>query len=339
MGRRRVVMTIAGVACGGALLAPASAAADGGPAADYLMPRFTSAAGTGGPRVVVKAHGKSTDIKLIASDSTRLLTLAGRFAIPAIAFDESATGMSADGNTLVLHRIASASSQSLANGQIRRQSRFVMLSTDPLRVMRRFTLPANFAVDAVSPDGSRIYFVHYNARNPTRYSVRAYDVAKGSLEPQPIVDPSEHEGEMRGIPQTRVYSPDGRWAYTLYEGGEEGAFVHALDTARGRAHCIDLPDMKGNPYGGASMHIASAGAELRIARGQGRLIAIVDTATLEARRPAVAPETTDATSAYAGPRPSSSGVDWTVAALPLGLLVALGSVWLAFRRRSRPARG
>jgi hypothetical protein len=45
---------------------------------------------------------------------------------------------------------------------------------------------------------------------------------------------------MRGNPLTRATSADGRWAYTLYDGGGGTPFVHALDTVSGSAHCIDL---------------------------------------------------------------------------------------------------
>jgi hypothetical protein len=38
---------------------------------------------------------------------------------------------------------------------------------------------------------------------------------------------------------------DGRWAYTLYARTSKEPFVHALDTVRRRAYCIDLPlDLK-----------------------------------------------------------------------------------------------
>jgi hypothetical protein len=35
--------------------------------------------------------------------------------------------------------------------------------------------------------------------------------------------------------------PTGRWAYTLYAREQHEPFVHALDTARREAFCIDLP--------------------------------------------------------------------------------------------------
>jgi hypothetical protein len=73
--------------------------------------------------------------------------------------------------------------------------------------------------------------------------VRALDPASGRLLPGPIVDPEEPDERMQGSPVSRVSSPDGRWAYTLYTGSKE-RFVHALDTVRGRAVCVDLPQLE-----------------------------------------------------------------------------------------------
>ena len=44
--------------------------------------------------------------------------------------------------------------------------------------------------------------------------------AAGSL-PEPIIDPPELDEAMRGMPITRAASPDGRFAYTLYDGAGE----------------------------------------------------------------------------------------------------------------------
>ena len=72
---------------------------------------------------------------------------------------------------------------------------------------------------------------------------------------------------MRGQPLSRAMSPDGRWAYTLYDGNGKTPFVHALDTSRATARCIDLD--------------AIGGAEnlwrLRLAiRGDGKQLAVRD---------------------------------------------------------------
>ena len=53
---------------------------------------------------------------------------------------------------------------------------------------------------------------------------------------------------MRGRPDLRATSPDGRWAYTLYDGNGKTPFVHALDTGRASARCIDLDALAGEKY-------------------------------------------------------------------------------------------
>ena len=50
---------------------------------------------------------------------------------------------------------------------------------------------------------------------------------------------------MRGSPITRATSSDGRWAYTLYDGAGGTPFLHALDTSKRQARCIDLPMLAG----------------------------------------------------------------------------------------------
>ena len=54
--------------------------------------------------------------------------------------------------------------------------------------------------------------------------------------PTPIVDKSEPDERMAGLPITRQTTADGRWAYTLYDGAGKEPFVHALDTVNGEAH-------------------------------------------------------------------------------------------------------
>jgi hypothetical protein len=49
---------------------------------------------------------------------------------------------------------------------------------------------------------------------------------------------------MGGLPVTRAMSPDGRWAYTLYSGGDH-PFIHALDTVGRSARCVDLDQLTG----------------------------------------------------------------------------------------------
>jgi hypothetical protein len=83
---------------------------------------------------------------------------------------------------------------------------------------------------------------------------------------------------MNGNPLTRATSPDGRWAYTLYEGTEH-PFVHALDTANRSARCIDLDWLHGHrDLWGMRFVVSPDGEELRVRSGE-RTVAVVDTET------------------------------------------------------------
>src|SRR5207302_9584779 len=69
---------------------------------------------------------------------------------------------------------------------------------------------------------------------------------------------------MTGLPVSRVMSPDGRWAYTLYDRPSGGPFVHALDTVGVRAVCVDLPALVHADFGAARLELAPGARTLRI---------------------------------------------------------------------------
>jgi hypothetical protein len=181
--------------------------------------------------------------------------LAGAFFVPAVAYDRSGSGLSADGRTLVL--------AGMPRRYPPKTSEFAIVRTDlflrhprrpgqdrPEHAIRRIELPGMYSFDAISPDGSRIYLIHTFTRGNrilNHYEVRALDTASGRLQPDPIVDPEEPDEQMQGLPVSRAMSANGRWAYTLYAPmGKDGEpFVHALDTARGAAVCVDLPQLEG----------------------------------------------------------------------------------------------
>ena len=166
------------------------------------------------------------------------VTIRGTFTIPAVAYDGSASGLAADGSRLVLiePRVAFP----------RKQTRFAVLDAIRLRLERVVTLRGDYSFDAISPQGWMMFLIQYtSAVDPTRYQVRGFDLGTARLLPSPIVDPHEHGDAMRGSPITRLVSEDGRWAYTLYDGGGGTPFVHALDTSARRAHCVDLPMLNG----------------------------------------------------------------------------------------------
>jgi hypothetical protein len=230
-------------------LAPAKATADGfgvlGGTPSLVDPPYRYVALTPHTR-----HPLSVIERIDLRDSTvdRWWYLRGTYHLPAVASDGSPGGISANG-LLVL--------STLPRRYPPQRSRFAILDTrlflshpnrdadSPRHAVARLSLPGAYSFDAISPEGSRIYLVHnvFDGREVSRYEVRALDTASGHLLPQPIVDPKEPDERMQGSPVTRLGSPDGRWAYTLYTGPEE-TFLHALDTVQGRAVCVDLPQLE-----------------------------------------------------------------------------------------------
>ena len=201
-----------------------------------------SGVASGEARYVTIPAGGDTVVARVELDGGRVdasTVLRGRFTIPAVAYDFTAAGLSADGSTLVLIRPRVAFPQ--------RQTTLALVDAVRLRLERVVRLEGDFSFDAVSPRGLLVYLVHYvSPRDPNRYEVRAYDVRRARLLPRPIVDPSGWTGAtMRGRPLSRASTPDGRFAYTLYDGGGGTPFVHALDTTRLRARCIDLAPLAG----------------------------------------------------------------------------------------------
>jgi hypothetical protein len=182
--------------------------------------------------------------------------LGGDYDVPAVDYNGSGGGLSADGKTLVLSRFPfdsrvyppKTTHLAVLDTDLRPQRHLGAGQRRPPSVFSSIELRGHYAFDAISPDGSTIYLIHHfpNLTGPdylTRYEVKAYDVESDRLLPEPIVDPEEPEERMEGLPLYRAMSPDGRWAYTLYDGNGKEPFVHALDTVAGRAVCIDLPQL------------------------------------------------------------------------------------------------
>jgi hypothetical protein len=324
--------TLAGAAVAAlALATPAApAAADGLP-----LPVEDS------PNGVVSPDGASRYLSVTLAGRTAILqqraktgavmsrvNLRGRFGIPLVAYDSTAGGVSHDGRTLVLIRPRS--------GFPRRETTFALLSTrNFLHVRRTIRLPGDFSYDALSADGRSLFLINYiSPTDPRKYRVRVYDLARGRLVAKPVVDPRESADEMNGFPVTRVVSPDGRWAYTLYDRPGEHPFIHALDTRDRTARCIDL-DGPAFPAGSAyemRLAIAGAGGRIDITR-KGAPLASVDTATW---RVSGAVATRAARSAAAGHDPSGPALGWPLLGIAL-LGSGLAAPLLVGRRRRRAA--
>jgi hypothetical protein len=266
MTRRLLLVAVLGVvACGtatevatakgvGAMPAP------GGVTVPGSADRYIAISPRSGDRLTVVAR-----VDRVGGKLGRWWYLRGTWFVPAVAYDFSPGGLSADGSTLVLQRFNRAYPPPV--------SRFAVLDTQrafrwngpgrPPRTRRFFdyvALPGDFSFDAISPDGSTLYLIQrYLPLSSagsyiTNYRVRAYDLERGRLLPQPIVDPEEPDERMAGLPVTRASSPDGRWAYTLYDGDGGEPFIHALDTVGRTAVCIDLPQLAGRRFKGRRLN-------------------------------------------------------------------------------------
>lgn len=308
-----------------------TARADGLPVEGVDVGSSGVAARTGDVRYVALAARGETLVARTAMDGGQVLgfrLLRGRFTIPAVAYDGSADGLSADGRTLVLIR---------PRAQFpRAETTLAILDAERLKLREVVTLRGDFSFDAVSPSGSWLYLVQYlSPRDPTRYAVRAYDVRAGRLQPDPIVDPTEPDERMGGLPITRATSPDGRWAYTLYDGAGKEPFVHALDTSGRTARCIDLDALAGyRDLYRLRLDVSPGGGTLAVADGREPLAAI-DTRTFRVSEPAEpaakAPPAHDA-------RADGGGFPWAFVAAPgIGLLLAGAAATYALRRPNRVA--
>ena len=257
-----------------------------------------------------------------------------------MTLDNDTTGLWADGGTLAPCTRAGVPPTS---------TRLAVLDARQLVVRRRIALPGFFTVDAISPDGRWLYLIQYDGNDVFDYRVRALDTRAGRLAARPVVDPREPGEQMGGLPMTRAMSRDGRWAYTLYGGGEE-TFIHALDTVGRTAACIDLEMLA--PQGDLSrvrLGVSADGRRIHV-RDAGRDVATVDARTFAVSEPGEAAATRPAAPAvprHAATRPAvprhavsppADGAGFPWPALLLGGLAGLCAVAVVTaRRRTRVA--
>jgi hypothetical protein len=290
-----------------ASFAAPGAGADGLPVLNVDVGASGVAAPGGTVRYVTVTVGKQTVVEATRRDGgqiVRMQTWPGTWTIPAVAYDGSAGGLSADRRTLVLIEPRT--------GFPRAQTRLLVVNAHNLASATVILLEGDYSFDAVSPNGSRLFLIHYlSAVDPTRYEVRAYDVATRKLVAKPVVDPRDAAEKMRGNPLSRVLSPDGRFAYTLYDGNGH-PFVHALDTAASTARCIDLVGLPRQLLWSLRLHLGSGGKVLTVDRGT-RTFASLDTRTWQ-------------------PPARAAAFHWWLVALVLAALSVLAAGLAAARR-------
>jgi hypothetical protein len=274
-----------------------------------------------GVRYVTLPAAGGTVVARIQKKGGQLLgsrQLRARFSLPVVALDGSAAGLSRNGRTLVLIHPRRAFPQS--------RTRLAVIDPRSLRTRRLLSLGGDFSFDAVDPTGRLVYLIQYlSRRDPTRYAVRAYDLRASRLLPDPIIDRREPDEQMRGMPITRTNSADGRWAYTLYDGAGKHPFVHALDTVRGTAACIDLDALaQHRRLYGLRLALTPAGERLTVV-DRGTPAVLIDTRSFRVSAPVAPADRAD------------GGISWAMLGLGGAGLLAIAAFSLRLRRRRRLA--
>lgn len=264
---RRFRLTLA-VLVAATAWAAVAASGDGGPSPGVSWGWNGVLARDGQVRYVSLPTARDSVLAVVRVRDGRVLnfrSLRGAFGVPLVAYDGTGGGLSRDGRRLVLAQQTFAGSP---------RTRFLVLGTRRLQIKATVTLEGAFSYDALSPDASTLYLIqHLPGGDNTRYQVRAYDLRAGRLLTRVIVDPKEPDERMSGQPLRRLESADGRWAYTLYTSPGSHPFIHALDTVKRTAVCIDL-DWHGSQDGLWRMRLVPSrdGRQLRLVAPKGRVV-------------------------------------------------------------------
>ncbi|GAC1617745.1 MAG: hypothetical protein NVS4B7_10060 [Ktedonobacteraceae bacterium] len=180
-------------------------------------------------------NGKAT-IKVINTESgttIRSIVIDGTYTTSGQNFNNAV--LSFDGHWLALREM----------GQTGNETTIALVDTRAGKLVQTIRLGGMFDLDAVNPDGSRIYLLERLNDAAGHYYVRLYDVVEKHLYENRIADKSEiNDPRMVGTALARQMSSDGRFAYTLYiDAFHNIAFVHILPLTDQLyvARCLELP--------------------------------------------------------------------------------------------------
>jgi len=192
---------------------------------------------------VAEQHDGKTTLRaldLATEQTLRATTIDGAYDLPMITPDSVMGGLSPNGRWLAL----------TARGD-RQQTQFVVLDTMFKQQPRQVDLEGYFLFDGLNNGGTSLFLTESLGDDPTaKYQVRRYDLTRGALDPNVIVDKLDGSQIMSGVRQTAVASQSGGWLYSLYLNPAHGPFIHALPINEaeqvGLAFCIDLPTASKN---------------------------------------------------------------------------------------------
>ena len=269
MTRRFLFLLAVGVA---GAIATTTAASAGGPSPGISQGGLVS----GNVRYMATPAGGSTSLQVVNRNGghvLRQMNIKGTWGIPLVSFDGTTEGLFAGGRRLLL-------AQSLFKGQtLRTNTSFKVVDVRRMKLVRTIALKGTFAFDALSPDGRSLYLIEYISPEDTSlYRVRVYDLKQSQLSAKIVADRRSWETGMHGSPVSRVWKAG--WAYTLYGGGIK-PFIHALDTPRAEAVCIDLP-WKASAERFFDYRLRIDGDGHLVVRGpNGRALAVIDRTTFK----------------------------------------------------------
>jgi murein peptide amidase A len=182
--------------------------------------------------------------------------LRGSYVIPAVAYDGSAGGLSANGRVLALVNSSRTYPPPLTKVAILDSDVYLRHprragQRRPQHAIRYLNLQGRFAFQAISPNGSKLYLRHYRThdrgsafdRRSDDFDLWVLDTRSGGLAPRPLAV-SNSERPLAGLPISGATSPDGHWTYALYDGDKHEPFLLALDTASARVIRVDLPGLE-----------------------------------------------------------------------------------------------
>jgi len=172
----------------------------------------------------------------------------------------------------------SADGRRIARWKFGASERKTIFTLDDPRGTASVRLPGTFQLDALSPDGRRLFLVHWNRTGG--YDLQQYDRTTGRRSPTRLADPEE---KMTGQATSAVATRDGHWQLTLYVETNRHTFIHALDLRTGLAHCIDLPLLM-DPMTAGALALSPDQRTLYVADGSAGNVATIDLSTLSVTR-------------------------------------------------------
>jgi protein MpaA len=206
---------------------------------------------------------------------SRRWELRGAWHLSAPAYDGEGVGVGAEAPLLVLTRYGAPRHSLL---RARTELAFLYTGSGRSRAPSRFhrtTLPGDYTVQAISPDGEFVYLAHNLSVSPNRgprfilvpYSLQAHMLL-------PANDIAGNGEILSGIPVARTEDPKGRRVFTLYmnafrDGG--AMYLRVLGTEPGSLAATALPGLRNlkNPFL-LDLHLSPSGRILTIRKHSSR---------------------------------------------------------------------